>query len=538
MLAEPNQDAQIRWAAQRRAEHQGRPVYTLLYAVSLVKKKTPEALTLFETLVAVRPEAAQAFLQLANSQSSGNFKDTGKAHAALDGFMKLCPATVDSGALETISKYGTKEQIARAAVALRKRLQNKSDTLLLELWETLWNLEFKSKPVAEHEQLKTQVAKDLANQRGAANSHQIESLMVLYQGYDLLSNSVEKEKVGDEIVQTYPHSSEAFQIIKERWDKLYSWPKDAKKLEGEAFRRTILAATEEWHKRWPDNSYILYQKLYALMGLPNTTAEQLVKSADELLAVNARSPDQSYTDYIYMAVATAYVKAKVRLDQAPEFVEKGYRFIMEHEDVRTKDDRTSADTLQTMKLRAIGFAEWRAGILLDCFEVTRQPEKAREIDEQLRALDMPPSHKSSLLQLRAHAKEIEGRKLDALFLYRETVAAQTDPRPDDEDSPEAAMERLWKELGGTAETYPVFLGSAKAAPRPRAIGNGPHIPCRPFLFPIPKVKHGSLPIGRARRSSLTFGPRGARLVAKNSLRSKSSISKLKKEKMSHSSPSM
>jgi thiol-disulfide isomerase/thioredoxin len=484
MLTEPKQDGQIRWAVERRKEHTGQAVYTLLYAMSLVKRNTPEALTLLGRLTASEPEAAQAYLQLANSHSWGNFKDLAKTQAEMEGFLKRCPATLDSDALGTVSRTSTKEQMARTAVALRKRLPNENDLLLLELWETLWNLEFKTRPVAEHAQVRAQIVRDLARLERSPKRREVESLMVLFQGYVLLSNSAEREKTADEILQNYPLSNAARQIIVGRWGKQYTLPNDSKKAERLTFYRSSLAAAEEWHQRWPNDFYLLYKKLEALTALPDTTGEQVANTADQLLAVNAKYPDSYYTPYIYIKTAAAYIKAKIRLDQVPELVENGYRLIVEREESRSKDDRVTADGLEPWKDRAAYFAQWRADVLLDYFEISKQPDRALKIDQEMQALDTPSYRKAYQLRLHAQAFAIAGRKLDALFLYRDVLAAETDPASDDdEDSPAHSMERLWKELGGTSETYSAFLGGAKSAPAAAVVWERPTHPVPAFSIP-------------------------------------------------------
>lgn len=102
-------------------------------------------------------------------------------------------------------------------------------------------------------------------------------------------------------------------------------------------------------------------------------------------------------------------------------------------------------------------------ILLDDYSATQQPEKAREVDSSLKSINADtPYQKSQLLGLHAQAAEIEGRKLDALALYRAAINARpAGQHADSEDELKASILRLWKELGGSAEEFATLMDKPK-----------------------------------------------------------------------------
>lgn len=91
----------------------------------------------------------------------------------------------------------------------------------------------------------------------------------------------------------------------------------------------------------------------------------------------------------------------------------------------------------------------------------KNPDQAKAIEADLATLEPADARaKSNLLERRAQAAEVLGRKLDALVLYRAALAirpkapAFTDPLKEN-------IERLRKELGGTPAAYAFLLDRTK-----------------------------------------------------------------------------
>jgi hypothetical protein len=108
----------------------------------------------------------------------------------------------------------------------------------------------------------------------------------------------------------------------------------------------------------------------------------------------------------------------------------------------------------------------RAQILVDAAEAMNKPEIAKSAMDSIADLKPEkPKQRTSLLAVKAKWAELNGRKLDALLLYRRVL----DARPpdfksarDERDEVPERYDRLWKELGGTEE------GKAILAQRPKA----------------------------------------------------------------------
>lgn len=457
MFVEPTPDARLHWAEALHNNYPDRRVYALVHATALVGRNTPQAIEMLQALEK-SSEVPHAHLILAGIHYFYKFKDTEKLHADIEGFLKQCPAPLDSRTVQTIAISGTNEQMARTAAALRKRLLRESDPLLQGVWENLWRMEFKARPAAEHALIRGQIVRDLAGFQPPQGPNRLHLLMVRHTGYEILNNQPEMEKIDEQILRDYPDTDEAVRLIKDRWDKQHPSLVDEEKKdkkEKETYYRTRLAAADEWHRRWPSNPFILWVKVGSLMHLDDATPDQLATTAQELLAAQAKNPDTSYTRYFYFRAAEAFTKSKMHLDQVTQLVQDGYRIGIEAEEPYLRDDRITEGILAIYRDRVTYLTLERAEDLLKYYEATNRLEKVPEIDNQLKAVDASANLREWLLNLPARAAEIQGRKLDALFLYRAAMEAHT-PQSGDPDLPADRLEVLWKALGGTPATFGLF----------------------------------------------------------------------------------
>ena len=451
----------LEWAKAQRDKYD-RPIYTLLYAKALAGTNTPESIRLLESLETAHPELTRAHLELISAGSFGKFKDKAREQRELDEFFKACPAPLSGSALQTLARTGTREQMARTAEALRKRLQADPDTAKFQAeWSALWSLEFKSHPPAEHPAVRKQVAEDLAHFEQAGR-HDVRWMVFLREGYESVGDKAAVDRINDAIVKDYPASDEAKETVQDRWRKKYPYPKEKDQLE--AYERASLEAGQEWHKRWPDDSLILDRIFGALTELPDTTAKQVETAADQLLAAYRKNPNWYGFPPVELQVAEVLVKRKIHLDQVPGLVEEGYRSSEARNRRQLRDDRYPDDLRGQFEDSNVSLRLERARVLLDYYAAVKQSEKAAEVAAELAMLNpSKPYLKTSLLARRAQAAEVQGRKLDALMLYRAAVEARgaTPVSPMAKDTPEENLDRLWKELGGTSAGYALLMDKPK-----------------------------------------------------------------------------
>jgi thiol-disulfide isomerase/thioredoxin len=105
-----------------------------------------------------------------------------------------------------------------------------------------------------------------------------------------------------------------------------------------------------------------------------------------------------------------------------------------------------------------------ARILLEAAEQLKKPELAGPVMDELAGVKTDErSDQSTLWSLRAKWAELNGRKLDALLMYRAALDSRpASAKPDGDDALAANFVRLRDELGGTADTERLLA----KAPRP------------------------------------------------------------------------
>jgi thiol-disulfide isomerase/thioredoxin len=462
MNSERDQDARIHWTEGLLKKDPTQVVYVLLHAESLEGRDTPQAIKILESLETAHPNEAQVPLELVTIFESGKFKDKARAQQELVTFLKVCPAPLSVNALTAISQNGTQEQMANVAIAVRAQLEKETSPLFRTIWPNLWNIEFRAHPPAEHDAVRTRIAQDLARFEQSPDRHKLEWMNFLRGGYQSVGDTAAVNRMNEEIIKDFPSSTDAERIVQDAWYKAHPYPSPTEKEKLVAYSRESLSVSKEWIKRWPDDSLVLYGELMALSELPETTGPDIARAVDEMESLFKKNPYWSTLPPAQFRVSEAYLKHKVRLDQVPALVAEARKKIEESER-RPADDREveasrkmQSDSVRGMKLMA-------ARILLDDYEQTKQAEKAREVDATLESINADsPYSKSELLALHAQAAEIEGRKLDALTLYRSAINARPKAPPAGaEDKLTDSAVRLWKELGGSVQEFATLMDKPK-----------------------------------------------------------------------------
>lgn len=323
LSADRDKDAQISWADNLFRKDPNRPIYIMLHARAMQGRDTPQAIRTLEALKAAHPAEAQVYMELAGIFESGKFKDKARVHQELDGFLKLCPATLGPGTLGTISQNASQEQLVQVSTAVRKRLGEEDAPYLRTTWSALWTMEFKAHPPTEHDAVRKRIEQDLARFEQSPMRHKLEWITFLRGGYESAGDSTAVNRLNEEIISQFPTSREAERIVEDRWQKDHPFPSRAEKEKSEGYSREQLAVTEGWIKRWPDDSLLLFEKFTALSKLPETNAEQTIRAADELFSAYRKNPFWRTTPPMEFDVAEAYLKHKVRYDQVPALVEEG-----------------------------------------------------------------------------------------------------------------------------------------------------------------------------------------------------------------------
>ncbi|HEY3837977.1 MAG TPA: redoxin family protein [Bryobacteraceae bacterium] len=447
----------LAWAQEEHRRHPNVLVYEMIEAEAMLGLNTPEAIRRLEALKAAHPDQPRIDLQLASAYGFGKFRDKPRVQAELDAYLKLCPDSTDGRFLSALSGNGSAAQIAAEAAALRKHLEGQAGEPDRNLWETLWKLEFKAHPLAEHGAVRKKIGEDLARFESRPDDGTA-WLTFLRGGYESIGDTARVDRIDAEILEKHAKSSEALRIEQERFRKEHPYPPQADEEKGVAWRRLHLAAAREWLKNAPNDSWTLSQIADDMSELPDTKAEDYLAAVDRFL--DAYQKDSNFVDTppFEWRIAAAYTRYKVRLEQVPALVGSSYQAMVKRQKSFMDDDRgeitggtEAADYYQVR----------RARLLVDCYAVTHDVEKARQAVAAV-SLKEPEKQKAGFLAVKAIAAEIEGRKADALMMYRtalDAVPARAGQRGRDDMIKEIA--RVWKEMGGTPEGYALLMERPK-----------------------------------------------------------------------------
>jgi thiol-disulfide isomerase/thioredoxin len=468
---DPNE--RLRRAKEMRKQHPDNPVYAVLEADALLGIDTAAAIRLLEEQKAAHPEM-QLNLAVANAVSNGKLWDKAKAQKELDGYINACADSIslDGLFLSLILQVGTPEQVAWTTAAVRKRLESDPKEDRTAPWEMLWKMEFKEHPAAEHSAVRKRIAEDLAKLEKSPRRQEVAFIKFLSGGYENLGDQAAVERLDEDILKLHRQSTEARQIVWNRWIDKHPFPAKGDEATREQYYRSALPMLREWQKIWPDDSWILHRIFWTLSGLPETSAKQIAGAVDSFLAAYRKDASWSANPPLEFMIAEQYVKHRIRLDQVPTLIKQSYSAQKRFYELNLNDDR-SDEQARMMAQKSMDFLHVEAAhILLDCYAVTKQLHKAKEVLAEFASSDTskaPMSHE--VLSLRAQVSEMEGRKLDALMMYRSALEArgQFTQSSGERDKLSENVQRLWKEMGGTQEG--LGLPAAKRKPAESSEGH-------------------------------------------------------------------
>src|ERR1022692_3805326 len=210
-------------------QHPDDPLAQYLAALVLTGKDTPRSVQLLEQARSKAPVFAWPAISLARAHATGKLADKKKAAEEAAAFFAICPSSTDPAAQRILNRTAGTELQARVAAALRARLAKETEPKRLEDYATLWGLEFRTRPPQEHDALRKQVAEDLKRLEPMNPSPDAEWLAFLKDGYKQSGASAETvTAMEDRVVQVFPRSEEAFDIVDKRWEKAHKEPEDQK----------------------------------------------------------------------------------------------------------------------------------------------------------------------------------------------------------------------------------------------------------------------------------------------------------------------
>jgi len=467
---------------ERLEKHPDDPVSLYLYGNLLIGTRTKEALGLMEKALKQAPTFARAHQAMFQIYQYPAYRDKAKAQEHLKQVLNACPSTVSLYSSLTNRQIDDPELLRTGTQKLRALLEKSTDPAELWYYDYLWQLEFRLKPVAEHAQVREQVAADVQRLRGLSAAHTDGLLVMMRGGYKQAGNKEGERWAEEELLRRFPNSRAAASLTQERWRAAHPFPTERTPEKLLAYNEVLFSATDHWVRQWPHNLLFWNERFAAANQLPKVTDAEFDKIADDFLRVLDQNPGMLYTSPpLPILVAEAYLKHNLHLDRIPELARQGISEVERRVQRDQQSDTLPAELKEAMS-ESVKFTRGRSWpLLLEAYLRLNQPNKAREVLGQMAATlakEKPgetakPNEKvayarnqSTYWDWMGRLAEHEQHKLDALTCYQNALAfrpllesKEKDPKPDE------LMERtrkLWQAMGGTDDGWKAWLARNEA----------------------------------------------------------------------------
>lgn len=454
----PDEAAQIREAYRRQAAE--RPDDALaLYAggYALSGYDTPEAIRLLERSLQRQPSFPWPHLGLAHARLAGKFADKERARAHIASFFKACPASLDSEALSLLSENSPHVLQAQVAQALRARLASSADPAELRAHSTVWAIEFRTRPVKEHPELRRQVTADAARlaSLGGADAPLLE---VAVNGLRQGNAPAERIRaVEDRILKEYPRTEQALNVLRARWNEANKAPDPTAPAEDwDRWTRASAAAIEGWIAQFPYDYWLANSYFGTLAQLPDAPPEKLLRAGEDWIRKGDNYWPPAGSERLF--VGGELLKRGIAAGRALEMIETGILLDLKDWERRYVCDTLTEEQSESRKRWHESMQLDWAGLRLQAHRLAGKPELAEKLAAEV---DGPePKHADNLSKYwwnRARLAHIRGRWADAIAFYvrashtRKEEPAKWRGRIEDPLKEEALA--LWREAKGSPETF-------------------------------------------------------------------------------------
>jgi tetratricopeptide (TPR) repeat protein len=450
-------------------KHPDSPLYAYLAARAQIGVNTKQLILQFERLA---PSVPSAYLNLANIYQSPSFKDPKKARENLEGFIKVCPSSVR--AFGYLRSMEPSDFLRQSVVRLRRLLTETNDPDSLASFNTLWALEFRVKPAAEHDTLRKQVAEDLERLRSIDPGKNRSYYSMMQEGYKLTADGDGGKWAAQQLQSVAPRT--AYSSVISQWHEANPYPKENDPPEKrKTYNEARAKASAEWVRQWPESSYAWFTRVRALREIDQAEAADVEAAGDNLLKAIAKSPDEfSFMGTVganssALLVADLYAHKNVRLDRLPELVKQGITEIGKTR-AAMDSDLYPRDTDDSNR----DFNQWYGWTTIaDIWLKVKDKEQAREALNQLLGFmekskpkldskDPADADKQRTYLSRqvdywsrmGDLAKLQERKIDAITFYQNALLARVSPPSDAQKDELAAKARaLWQDVGGSNEGW-------------------------------------------------------------------------------------
>jgi len=451
------------------AKHPNDPVFLYLAAEAQMGRKTKEAIANLQRAIELSPGFGLPHLLLAQIYFSHAYENTPEVNRQLGRFAELCPASIR--ALWTVKWSKDKELIAREAARLRHNIEVRTDSEAVAAYPTLWSFEGALERSDQQSENLARMRHDLDRLFTPAFARNSAWLATI-EATDFFDGAPEGlgRKAQHEVAALYPPSDAA---LREEYDKVTAglqYPDKGAPEQIAAYWR------QKWHailplaRKWPATQWVVGDTATAVAEDQSATAQEVAEVITLFENAIRQDPDGSRSSPPEsISVAQALIERGGPFDAIPDLAMAGFTATARQLGPDTVNDVTGVTEARLTFLRnawyLMGYvplaeAYVRLGRLADANDALTQadlrlqalrPGENASSNDKVRFADLAAPY----WFVRGLYAEKDGRKIDALVDYRNALGLYPPrrPRPDRRDEVMASAERVWKELGGTAQGW-------------------------------------------------------------------------------------
>jgi thiol-disulfide isomerase/thioredoxin len=429
---------------------------------------TKQAIENLERALLLAPKFGLPHLLLAQIYSAPAFSDPAKVAHHLDRFSDLCPSV---RIFPELRWSKDRELISRTATRVRKALDGRTDAEAESAYPILWTLEAALERSDNQAQNQKQILKDVELLQGKQFARNTAWLSALETAADMCDRPALAREAQNEFALLFPNSSAALWLAISKQSDENPYPTTNPTTEQiQTYWRREREIELTFARKWPGVLSVARSALRAAVNDQSATPQLISEAVDLFERALNQDPEGSLSSPpAAFDAAEELIERRMRLEDVPTLVRAGFALTDRtysnntHSDLYAGDAESSAaqrDTWYLFGYFPLAEALTRLGQLPSAANALLQienkidntrPQEGASSGEKFRHAEL----EARFWYLKGLYDAAEGRKLDALISYRNSIATfpVRRPRPDRRDEVMQDAQRLWKQLGGTTQGW-------------------------------------------------------------------------------------
>jgi thiol-disulfide isomerase/thioredoxin len=430
---------------------------------------TKRAIENLEQALLLAPKFGLPHLLLAQIHFAPAFSDSAKVTQHLDRFSDLCPSSVRIFPELRWSK--DRELISRNATRVRKALDGRTDAEAEATYPIVWKLEAALERSDNQAQIQKRIFKDVEMLQGKQFARNTAWLSAFETAADMCDRPALAREAQNEFALRFPNSSSALWLAISKQSDENPYPATNPTTEQiQTYWRREREIEIAFARNWPGVLSVARGTLRAAVNDQSATPHLIGEAVDLFERALNQDPEGSLSSPpAAFDAAEELTERRVRLEDVPALVRAGFALTDRtysnntNSDLYIGDAESSAAQRDTWylygyfplaeALTRLGQLSSAANTLLQIenkIDNTR-PREGASSGERFRHAEL----EARFWYLKGLYDEAEGRNLDALISYRNSIGAFPirRPGPDRRDEVMQDAQRLWKQLGGTTQGW-------------------------------------------------------------------------------------